>query len=468
MPIKPTPIQLVRSRFNEITRWRATGVRWLEICDEMQSDDVVVSANTLRILYQRELKRRKSPRYDAAIRWALANQATIADLLARGFTWVSITRLVPVVPGPDGAIPTLEMLVMEFESINHSQAVSVPPVTEPELITPRAPEKPPEAMPLPNQNHSELPSEPPTRVLDPVPPGQPSAAQSAADTSDGPFTGKLKGLNAEIMQDLANKKVEEEKARVKRELRANRKSVFAVKEDPYESVAEIKAEYDRWRKIHRERVKLYDDTDESDADLKSERERARDESDDMISGYQKLLRSRRSHDLTTRSKLCVLSTAALACGVYTITDTDAPDAITLCGFDRPDSIEGMDAVEIPDPVIIRPNLTQDEIDRLEAARSADATASPQSDDTASPKRRIAEALVLRGVFEWRWKGWVRYDEIVVLEGTDLPSPSLCGYPASRSEITIAPPSRPDDPNKDDYPSVHRQELAQKQLKGVWL
>jgi len=163
----------------------------------------------------------------------------------------------------------------------------------------------------------------------------------------------------------------------------------------------------------------------------------------------------------------VLATAALACGAYALSETDAPDAITLIGFDRPDAIAGLS--EIPDPVIIRPNLSQDEIERRDAAYAADGQAGYAAAQVpASPKRLLAEALILRGAYEFRHNGWIRYDEIVELSGDDIPSPTLCGHPPSRTELTLAPPLSPSDPKKDDYPSDHQCDLAREQLKGDWL
>ncbi|MHB8190410.1 MAG: hypothetical protein ACYDHP_08350 [Ferrimicrobium sp.] len=204
-----------------------------------------------------------------------------------------------------------------------------------------------------------------------------------------------------------------------------------MKDDPHVSVADLKVEYARWCKIHSERVKLYNeiaDDDESQADRKIERELLRDESEEMRSGYHKLIGARTSHRLTSRAKLCVLATAALACGVYVLADTDTPasDTITLHGYDRPDTLAGI--TEFPDPVTIRPNFTQDEIERRDAAYAADARSGyAAAQVTASPKRLLAEALILRGSYALRGRGWVRHDEIVVLSDTDIPSPTLCGH-----------------------------------------
>ena len=233
----------------------------------------------------------------------------------------------------------------------------------------------------------------------------------------------------------------------------------------------LRAQYDEWSAIYRGRAKLYSELPEDDegrSDEKSQRERLRAEANDMTNGYYRLIASRASHRPTNRSKLCVLATAALACGAYVLAETNASDAITLHGFDRPDSIAGL--TEIPDPVIIRPNLTQDEISRRGAAYHNDMQAGIEAPtlNATSHKRLLAEALILRKAYEFRHNGWIRYDEIVVLSGCDIPSPSLCGHPPSRTELTLAPPLSASDPKKDDYPSDHQCDLAREQLKGDWL
>ena len=472
--MKPKPIQVVRSRFNEITLLRSQGASWSAIGNELQ-----VHANTLSILYQRELKRRTSPQYITATHWVSLHHDAIADLLARGFAWVSITNLIPVDPKPKGPMPTLEMLVAEYESVTASRVSDTPhgpaPVADPTYQSsrddPPAPQPIPDPTPVALQSPRIPPPQPKVPARTPSPAPWPVTAQS--QEVKGPFTGRMKEYNALFMEADAKRKAEDAKAQRKKEYQKNRKSVFHVKEDPYISVAELRAEYDKWCKIHSERFSLYHeipDDDESQADLKFEHQRLLDDAEEMTSGYYKLINSRASHRLTNRSKLCVLATAALACGVYVLADTDTPappDAITLIGFDRPDSIA--DLTEIPDPVIIRPEFTQDEIERRDAAYAADEQAGYDSAQVpTSPKRLLAEALILRGAYEFRHNGWIRYDEIVELSGDDIPSPSLCGHPASRTELTLAPPLSPSDPKKDDYPSDHQCDLAREQLKGDWL
>ena len=482
MTVTPTSIQLIRSHFDEIAQWHAQGVRWSEIGKQLQVTGVVMNINTLRTLYRRELIRRSSPEYGVAMRWVLDNVDEIARLRNRGFTWSSIVILVPLGVKVTTALATLDMFITAAESIigdplivdpaqqdvsaTH-QPTAIPldqstldststiPVTAPPSVPP-----PPPAIPEPTP-------QPKTPLRAPSPAPQPVTAQS--QEAKGPFTGRLAEFNPEFIEAEEEKKAEEERIRQRRERRQNRKSAFDVKEDPYVSVAELRAEYDRWFAIHRERAKLYDEIPESDdtrADEKLERERLRDESNDMTNGYYRLIDTRASHRLTNRSKLCVLSTAALACDAYALTDTDTPDAITLYGFDRPDTIPGMS--EIPDPVIIRANLTPDEIERRESAYHHDSISGYDTPQTTSPKRLLAEALILRGAYEFRYNGWIRYDEIVVLSGIDIPSPSLCGHPASRTQLTLAPPPLPDDPIRDDYPSDHRRDLIRERLKGDWL
>ncbi len=480
MTISPVPVQVVRSQFHKIAQWRAQGIPWSQIGDELKFLNITISTGTLRTLYRQERLRHGSARYVAATQWVTEHRMTIADLLKNGVDWGTIVTIVPPNSASDGTNPKLEMLIEAYNSITErapAQSTSFPACQLGPASTnhddPPAPQPIPDPTPVALQSPTNPPTTPqpkaPVSLRNPTP--QPVIAQS--QEVKGPFTGRMKEYNALFMEADAKRKAEDAKAQRKKEYQKNRKSVFHVKEDPYISVAELRAEYDKWCKIHSERFSLYHeipDDDESQADLKFEHQRLLDDAEEMTSGYYKLINSRASHRLTNRSKLCVLATAALACGVYVLADTDTPappDAITLIGFDRPDSIA--DLTEIPDPVIIRPEFTQDEIERRDAAYAADEQAGYDSAQVpTSPKRLLAEALILRGAYEFRHNGWIRYDEIVELSGDDIPSPSLCGHPASRTELTLAPPLSPSDPKKDDYPSDHQCDLAREQLKGDWL
>ena len=118
------------------------------------------------------------------------------------------------------------------------------------------------------------------------------------------------------------------------------------------------------------------------------------------------------------SKLHLLSTKALQCGAFEVVDAQAENAIKLQGYDRPDSIEGLE--EVPEPLFIRENLTDEEQKKIEEAYVTDELDLSQR----SPVIRLAEAVCMRGEYLFRL-GWHEYDTLVRLEGKDFPSPTLC-------------------------------------------
>ena len=493
--------QAIRTRFNEITELRSSGVSWAKIDEIVREPGQKPCPMSVRNLYCKDLVRRTSTKHLAACKWASDNYEAIKILLAEGHDWATIVGFLPFDPG-SVSLPTLNALIAEFKALDlarsqipASATSTLRPSPQPELErqpaqvrvsaqaepqSPSADQNQPSNPPGSPQNTSTGPMpEEPAQVREAataVSPGLPGPAlgdpPAAARAPAGLHSERLKVFNAETEQESAKKKAEEEKVQRKREQQANRKSVFHVEEDPNVSIAALRAEYDKWAKAKRERADLYyeiPETDESRSEQKLERKRLWDESGDMATGYYKLLLERASHRLANRSKLCVLSTAALSCGAYVLADAEAPDAITLCGFDRPDSITGMADAEIPDPLIIRPNLSQAEIERLEDCYTEDIAKFPRFDGTAStPQKLIAEALILRGAFEWRWKGWIYYDKLAVLSGSDLPSPSLCGCVVPLEEIKLAPPPAPGDPKKDEYPYAGQQIQAQEHFRGEWL
>jgi hypothetical protein len=123
-PSKPTPIQVVRARFTEITEWRAQGDTWAEICNRLQSVGLKISTKALCAIYQREFKRRNSPPYIAAAQWALANNAKITNLRDQGASWLAIADSVPPQPASNGDVPTLNMLITEYELVASRKRIS--------------------------------------------------------------------------------------------------------------------------------------------------------------------------------------------------------------------------------------------------------------------------------------------------------------------------------------------------------
>ncbi|MHB1733108.1 MAG: hypothetical protein ACYCU8_06585 [Ferrimicrobium acidiphilum] len=121
---KPTPIQVVRARFTEITEWRSRGVTWAEICDQLQSAGLKISTKALCTIYQREFKRRNSPPCIAAAQWARENSAEIANLRDQGASWLAILDSVPPQPGSNGDVPTLNMLITEYELVASHKRIS--------------------------------------------------------------------------------------------------------------------------------------------------------------------------------------------------------------------------------------------------------------------------------------------------------------------------------------------------------
>ncbi|WP_276940406.1 hypothetical protein [Ferrimicrobium acidiphilum] len=201
MPIKPTPIQLIRARFIEITEWRSRGVTWAEICNQLQSAGLKISTRTLTAVYQREFKRRNSPPYIAAAQWALTNNVKVTNLREQGASWLAILDSVPPQPANDGAIPTLNMLITEYELVASRRIISMgDPLPQRVSYTDQSTSVNAAPVPQPSLTMPEV-----------TPAPQPATTQS--QEAKGPFTGQLKDYNAEIKALAAKEKAEEEKMR---------------------------------------------------------------------------------------------------------------------------------------------------------------------------------------------------------------------------------------------------------------
>ncbi len=141
--------------------------------------------------------------------------------------------------------------------------------------------------------------------------------------------------------------------------------------------------------------------------------------------------TRHCHSKAARAVLATLSAAALSSGAFRIADESETvsilgherSAISLAGYDRPEQIAGVS--EIPDPLYVIESFTPDDLTRLQGAYQADRAECPIFDHSAAtPRRRLAEAVVLRGAYVWRSEGWCAYDDYTQLKGVDHPSPSL--------------------------------------------
>lgn len=184
------------------------------------------------------------------------------------------------------------------------------------------------------------------------------------------------------------------------------------------------------------------------------------------------------HRQATRSALCILSTAALSCGVFTICEEAPPDSpdkvpIRLQGYDRPDRLHGQST---PDPLFIIENYTPDDLARIAEAYETDRKEFPEFVHTgATPLRRLIEALAVRNVYIWRYQDWVEYNSYIKLEGQDFPSPTLTqsripylrATSHGRSPVAeFGPVLTGDEPDREKLERWQRVDLVES--RGMWL
>jgi sensor c-di-GMP phosphodiesterase-like protein len=137
--IEYTPTQIVRSHFDEITDWRVQGISWAQISEELHLTDKNTNVSTLRAIYQYERQRRTTPQYRTALCWVAAHQQEIAELRARGFSWLDVISMTPsqesagdsTSPPKSVVKPPYKMLIEVYTSITerapaHSASFPVP------------------------------------------------------------------------------------------------------------------------------------------------------------------------------------------------------------------------------------------------------------------------------------------------------------------------------------------------------
>ncbi len=146
---------------------------------------------------------------------------------------------------------------------------------------------------------------------------------------------------------------------------------------------------------------------------------------------------RYSDHRSTQTKLYLLSTSAIGCGAYLVVDTESPETVTLRGYDRPECLAGTG--EVPNPLYINANLTEEELARIADYHAQDARDFPKYDPGEPTSiRLLAEALLVRGQYIEALRNTDDAAKIVALRGDDCPSPSLArtNYSSSNDPPTI--------------------------------
>ena len=459
----------IRSHFDEITEWRSVGTQWSEIDKRIRSLELVTCGNSLRTLYYRELARRTSSTRMENLDWVNVNYQTIKDLRNQGYDWAAIFVQIPRSVNAPLSTPTLNMLIAEFNAIdkarsNNQSGHEIRSEQASQSIPTSQAEPLPVASPTTNETHvapqvAEPASVPLSTVSDTKPLHDHSPASNRATEAN---------QATQSMESKEEIRRQRQKARFQKassfylEQSARTRAIAAIpptpqypiyvpSEDPYTNKEELIEKISAAQARHTSLVNQYnaankeleanpmrDISDWSEIDtLISKRNELAREADDAM--YE--LDSRRAdffkrygNARATQSNLSILSSAAIACGAYLVVDQESPGVICLYGFDRPPELAGID--ELPDPLYLKSNLTNEELARIRAAYEQDAHDFPEFDNTELTKARLlTEALIVRGqcVDDERDP---RIDQLkmVALTGSDCPSPAL-----ARTEYSVTKP-----------------------------
>lgn len=518
--------RLIRDKSNDITTWRSEGLSWPEIEERIKAMGVNPGTNSVRNLYHRELARSRNPKQVAALRWAHENYSVIKGLLDQSYGWIDISILLPLEQSPTTS-PTLNTLIVAFRTVDaiHATARASALVDQPAQSLPVSPEPalpPPEPISRPSDAstvasvdaHPHCGSSGPELATIPA---RPRTLREQAQSSVGKNSDKIKiadlgqasretqGPHAPIREDatppprrprsralqkMLERQQEENKALAAEKAEKGRLKAqeldYQPNDDPYVKGEDLRSE------IHCVSQKVVALVREASRSIPDERKTIQTRIDALnleLSHLNSDFRTRHCHSKANRAVLATLSAAALACGAFRIADESETievlrckrPAIRLAGYDRPDQIEGVP--EIPDPLFVIENFSDNDLSRIKEAYDADRAEVPAFDHSAAtPRRRLTEAALLRGAYVWRIEGWCAYDDYIRLEGLDHPSPSLVadsplaatavdyyldaierGYAPS---INLAPPLTGTEPDWDRLEPWKRDKL--KTATGGWL
>jgi len=457
-PRKMMLSRVVREHFHEITEWRATAKSWSEINERLGGEALDHPPTSVRTLYHLELSRLKSPKRIAAFKWANNNYRAIKDLLNQNYNWTDILILNPLEPS-NISTPTLNMLIAEFKAIDkartaHQSGHSSPaePAFHP-TYTPHTQPLSPHPSPTTDAPHIEPHApEPASELLATI-----SNTKPLRDPSRSSNRATEAVISEEARQELTRRQQQRQslRARFNEEAQARsarERAIAAIPptpeypkympiDDPYMSQEELwgkcsAAQAQRLELLNQftalqkelKETPLTDVSDWSEIDaLVSKRNELSLMADDAMHELEKRTSDffqRYSDYRSTQSNLCLLSSSAIACGAYLIVDQESPGAISLFGYDRPEALAGMG--EIPDPLYIKANLTNEELTTLTAAHVKDAQDFPKFDyGEPTSARLLAEALIVRGQYMKVGRDPILDPlKMVKLTGYDCPSPSL--------------------------------------------
>ncbi len=470
--------QTIRSRFNEIAEWRSSGVPWSKVDEIIRGEGQKPSPMSIRNLYCKELARQTSAHNLAASKWANTNYQAIERMLAEGNNWAVIIGILPL-DGVSISPSTLNMLISEFKAIEkvrtaqHSGDSTLPdPASQP------MPDLQPRLLTMPTSTtdtfhalaHApEAVSAPLATIPDTKAPHEPAIASNQATEARDVEAMKEAAEEAALIerkvQQMEIRQAERHEIIVKgAELskrtkaiqtipRVPRYPVYVPSDDPYVSKEELLEKSSAAQAKRRHLLDQFnaaqwqlknmpvtsDNLTEVDALIARRAELAR-AADDALYELEKCksdFSKRYSDPRSTQTKLCLLSTSAIACGAHLIVDKESPETITLRGYDRPEGLTGMD--EVPDPLYIKANLTEEELARIADYHAQDARDFPKYDPGEPTSiRLLAEALLVRGQYIKALGDADDPATMVALRDDDCPSPSLAGtnYGSSNDPPTI--------------------------------
>lgn len=79
--------RVVGRHIADIAAWRGAGETWVAIERRLNVGGFTPGGGPLRILYGRELARRRSPERSATVKWLHKNYQAIKELLDQGYEW---------------------------------------------------------------------------------------------------------------------------------------------------------------------------------------------------------------------------------------------------------------------------------------------------------------------------------------------------------------------------------------------
>ena len=377
----------VVKELSEIFVLRGRGENWTAIASRLFGEDGDEQVALLRTIYSKEIKKRSNPELITVSEWVHKHQKRITKMIEDGESWFYIGHVLQC-PVQIGSARGMRLVVGEYQRLAERSAYKVNQPTKVQspkaqaedsfVLAPATAISAGQSVSVANEQKPDaLP-----QTQDDSAPGQPQAPSGLEVLREG----IAKNKNPRPML-LPGEKMSPEHFPKFLSYAAKKWAEKTHEVPEYDPEIPVDAFDEELATMQRAYKSLCSQL-RNGLVPEEEIERADKHTDELEAQieYIKAVRAYRCPNPQARfAEISTIATVAMDCGVFRVCEADEPGAIELRGYDRP-------AGEYPNPVYLIEDYTDEEATRIKDVHDKD-----PFERGMTPKRRLGEALCVRGV-----------------------------------------------------------------------